>query len=198
MTALTADMIASLVYLSILLVAVGSWVFMSSAEKPPAGKMIQQALIWLSVFVAVIAGYGLWQDVNRALMPRQAVFSEGASVAIPRDRDGHFYLTLDINNVPVSFVVDTGATDMVLSPRDAARIGLSPDTLIFSGRAFTANGSVATARVTLTSVALDGVVDRDVSAVVNGSALDTSLLGMRYLERWSSMMIDGDRMVLMR
>lgn len=198
MTALSPDMIASLIYLTILLVAVSSWVFFSASGRAPAGKMVQQALVWLSVFVAVIAGYGLWQDVNRALMPRQAVFADGASVAIPRDRDGHFYLTLAVNGVPVSFVVDTGATDMVLSPRDAARIGLEPDALTFSGRAVTANGTVATARVTLDTVALGGVEDRQVSAVVNGSALDTSLLGMRYLDRWSSMMIDGDRMVLMR
>ena len=53
--------------------------------------------------------------------------------------DGHYYLSVDINGAPVNFVVDTGATDLVLTRKDAARVGLDPDSLIYQGRANTAN-----------------------------------------------------------
>jgi aspartyl protease family protein len=57
-----------------------------------------------------------------------------------------------VNGVPVRFVVDTGATDLVLSPADAERAGARyGGKLIFSGQAFTANGMVETAHVTLES-----------------------------------------------
>ena len=198
MPPLSAEAIASLVYLTILIVAVIGYVFFSTSGKQPAGRTVQQALVWVTVFVGVIAGYGLWQDVSRALLPRQSVFDQGASVAIPRARDGHYYLTLQINGAPVSFVVDTGASDIVLSARDAARAGLRAQDLVFNGRASTANGVVQTARVVLDSVTLGDVTERGVPAIVNGGALDTSLLGMSYLERWRSVAIVGDRMVLAR
>ena len=67
----------------------------------------------------------------------------------------------------VDFVVDTGATDIVLSQSDAKRIGIDIDTLAFTGRPSTANGVVETARITLDTIEIANIVDRDVSAVVN-------------------------------
>lgn len=198
LSALTPEIIAALIYLAILVVAVIAYLFFSNSGPAPAGKVVQRSLVWLSVFVAVVAGYGLWQDASRAMLPRQAVFAEGTSVTIPKDRDGHYYLTLHINDVPVVFVVDTGATDMVLGPRDAARIGLRAEDMEFSGRASTANGIVATARVTLERVTLGTTTEENVTAVVTGRPLNMSLLGLRYLSRWDSVVIGGDRMVLLR
>ena len=100
---------------------------------------------------------------------------------VPRAFDGHYYLTLDLNGVPVDFVVDTGATDMVLTRADAARIGLDPDALAYTGVAGTANGQVRTARVRLDEVSLGGILDRNLPASVNEGVMDTSLLGMSYL-----------------
>jgi aspartyl protease family protein len=54
-----------------------------------------------------------------------------------------------VNGVPVTFTVDTGATDLVLSREDARRAGIDPDDLAYLGAADTANGTVRTARVTL-------------------------------------------------
>ena len=50
---------------------------------------------------------------------------------------------------PVRFMVDTGASDIVLSRRDAERVGIEPGSLSYLGRARTANGAVATAPVRL-------------------------------------------------
>ena len=98
----------------------------------------------------------------------------------------------------VDFVVDTGATDIVLTRADAARVGIDPATLRYDGRASTANGIVRSARVRLDSFRLGGVLDRDVTAVVNEGEMETSLLGMRYLQRFERLEIADNRLVLER
>jgi aspartyl protease family protein len=95
-------------------------------------------------------------------------------------------------------VVDTGATDIVLTKEDAARAGLDPDSLRYLGRAGTANGEVRTAYVRLNDVRLGDITDRDVAAVVNGGQMDQSLLGMGYLQRWGRIEIAGGELILTR
>lgn len=117
---------------------------------------------------------------------------------MPRSPDGHYHLTLDVNGTPLRFIVDTGATDIVLSREDALRVGIDPTTLRFFGRAVTANGTVQTARVTLESVTLGPHTDHNVPARVNGGSMTGSLLGMGYLERFQRVEISRDRLTLMR
>lgn len=185
-----------LLYLVLLGAAVVFWVF--SANRGQGGRLLRQSAVWGLIFVATIAGFGLWQDIRDETAPRQAVLADGGQVSVPRHPDGHFYLTLDIEGTPVRFVVDTGATDMVLTREDAIRVGIDPDRLVYQGRARTANGEVRTARVRLDRVALGPVVDSRVPAWVNEGRMDTSLLGMSYLQRFERLEIAGDRLVLSR
>jgi aspartyl protease family protein len=196
MTALTGDQIASLVYLSLLTAVIGGWFVVS--QRRQAGRLAQYAAIWGFIFLGAIVAVGLWGDIRETVAPRQSVMMEGARVELPRAVDGHFYVTMEVNGAPIRFVIDTGASELVLSRADAARAGIDPDGLIFSGRAFTANGMVETAPVTLASVVLGGVADTDVPAVVNAGEMPESLLGMSYLERFSRMEIANGRMVLER
>ena len=132
------------------------------------------------------------------VIPRQSVSVGEGAIAVPRSRDGHYYLTLNLNGTDVRFIVDTGATDVVLTQADAARIGIDPDSLRFTGIARTANGTVRTAPVRLDVVRLEGFTDRGIGAFVNEGALDTSLLGMGYLERFDRIEIQRDRLILTR
>ena len=161
-------------------------------------RTLQQAALWGLIFLGAIAAYGMWGDIRRIVTPTQAVFSEEGRVVVPRSRDGHYHLVLDVNGTAVEFVVDTGATGVVLSRRDADRVGLDPANLVYLGRAMTANGEVRTAPVRLDTMALGGIVDRNIPAWVNEGALDTSLLGMAYLQRWSKIEIAQDELVLTR
>ena len=113
-----------------------------------------------------------------------------------RQSDGHFYATLDVNGAPVRFVVDTGATGIVLSRRDAEQAGFDIDALVFSGRARTANGPVQTAFVRLDTLEFAGRRDAGLRASVNGGQLDTSLLGMDYLGRFDRIEISGQTLRL--
>lgn len=167
------------------------------ANRSNMGKMAQQAAIWGLIFLGVIGGYGLWGDISRDITGRQTITSDN-QIIVPQRGDGHFYLTLDINNVPVEFVVDTGASQVVLSKQDATKIGLDPNSLRYSGIAQTANGAVRTARVSLDQVALGNIIDDGLGAVVNEGPMDGSLLGMTYLSRYDRIEIRDNELVLTR
>lgn len=162
------------------------------------GQNARAALVWGLLFIGVIGAYGLWNDIRDDILPRQSVISETGQIAVPRGPDGHFYLTLDLNGEPVRFVVDTGATDIVLTRTDAARAGIDPESLVFSGRAFTANGEVRTASARIGLIALEDLADRNVRVRITAGEMDTSLLGMSYLGRFQRIEITGDRLLLTR
>ncbi|NKX44742.1 retropepsin-like aspartic protease family protein [Roseicyclus persicicus] len=193
---MTGEQIGSLAYLLLLGVVIAGWHF--AANRKNLGRLAQQAAVWVFLFLGAIVAVGLWSDIRDTVVPRQALMQDGRQVVVPMAPDGHFYLTLEVNGVPVRFVVDTGASEVVLSGEDAARVGLSPDGLIFSGRAFTANGMVETAPVRLETVALGPHVDTGLRAVVNAGELTESLLGMSYLRRFQRLEISGGELVLER
>ncbi|MGP1357657.1 retropepsin-like aspartic protease family protein [Roseicyclus sp.] len=193
---MTGEQIGSLVYLVLLVTAIAGWLVAS--QRRNLGRMAQYAAVWSFIFIGAIVAVGLWTDIRNTVAPRQSVMMEGARIEVPQHVDGHYYLTLEVNGTPIRFVVDTGATDLVLSREDARRAGIDPDALVFSGRALTANGTVDTAPVTLGTVALGPAADTDVRAVVNGTDMEDSLLGMAYLQRFDRLEISGGRLVLER
>lgn len=192
---MSGGQIESLVYLSILGVAL---VFMAVVRtRQSLGTTMRHLATWALIFLGAIAAAGLWDDIRRNTMGfEDAMITQTGAIALPRAADGHYYAAVSVNDVPVRFVVDTGATSIVLSPRDAARVGLETDTLVYLGQAQTANGIVRTAPVTLDSLSLGPVTARRVPAVVNEAEMTESLLGMAYLDRFSRIEIAGGQMVL--
>lgn len=184
-----------LVYLVILGSVIGLWFVVQN--RASLGRLAQYAAIWGLIFLGAIAVVGLWGDIRQTVQPRQSVISE-SRIEIPRAPDGHYYLGAEINGVPLRLVVDTGASQIVLSRTDARRVGIDTESLVFAGRAFTANGEVQTAPVRLDSIAIGPIRDTDVRAVVNGGEMAGSLLGMDYLQRFSRVEISGGRLVLER
>jgi aspartyl protease family protein len=193
---MTGDDTARLIYLVLLGCVIGGYFFLSGRQR--VGETARAAALWGFIFIGVIVAYGLWNDVQRTVSPQQTVFSEAGMIEAPRRSDGHFYLTLSVDGTPVEFVVDTGATDVVLSKDDARRVGIDPDRLVYGGRALTANGEVRTARVRLPNVRIGDVDEGTVRASVNDGDLSVSLLGMSYLERFDRIEISGDRLLLER
>lgn len=161
-------------------------------------KILQQAAIWGLIFLAFIAAYGLWEDIQGSVRPTTSISAQGDEIVVPRSRDGHFHLTLDVNGAPINFMVDTGASLMVLRQADAERAGVDMSRLIYSGRASTANGVVRTAPVWLKEVSLGGITETDVRASVNEGELHQSLLGMSYLQHFAKIEMTNDSLVLHR
>lgn len=188
--------IGSLVYLGLLGSALVVWLLVHNRQS--LGRTLQQAMGWVLIFLAVIAAVGLWDDIRRTALPGRAAVAAQGRIEVPRAPDGHFYLTLMVNDAPVNFMVDTGASNVVLRAEDARRAGIDTAELVYSGRANTANGMVRTAPVRLDRIGLGPVSDRNVRAWVNEGEMDRSLLGMSYLERWGRIEIAGRNLVLER
>ncbi len=194
MPQLDSDTLGRLSNLLILLVAVAGWVIVEYRTR--IGFALRTGLAWGMIFLGVMAGYGVWNDMRAQIMPMQTM-GEGGTIEVPRAADGHYYLTLDIAGTAVEFMADTGASNVVLSQQDARLLGIDTDNLRYLGEASTANGVVRTARVKLSDVSLGPVSDPTLNAYVNDGEMNGSLLGMDYLGRFD-ISIRGNRMVLTR
>lgn len=193
---MSSDQIGQLALLGVWALALGGAFLVSN--RLSWGKTAQYAAIWGLIFVGAVAIVGLWGDIRGDLRPTQARFESDDTVVVARQPDGHYYLTLDVNEVPVDFMIDTGASEIVLTRNDAARIGLAPRDLNFIGVAQTANGEVRTAPVRIDQVRLGPVTDQNVFALVNDGQMDQSLLGMGYLQNWGRIEIANGELSLTR
>ena len=188
------DSIVRLIYLVVLLVAIGGW-FIASSRKS-LGGIIQQLSVWAFIFIGVIAVYGMWKDIRRDTMPKRVAAVEDSRISIPRSNDGHFYLTLEVNGKSIAFLVDTGATDIVIAENDARAVGIQTDSLVYLGVAKTANGEVRTAPVELESLKAGMHVFNRIRAWVSDGESDMSLLGQAFLSRFQRIEILDDMMTL--
>lgn len=192
---MNADDTANLIYLSLL----GGALMLSYlvASRTNLGKTLQHAGIWILIFMGAIAVIGIWPEIKNTLTPRQT-YVDGTTIVLPKHRDGHYYITLQVNDKPIEFVIDTGASQVVLSREDAITAGLDPDNLAYLGTANTANGTVRTAAVKLDTVTLGEIRDQGVRAVVNDGEMVGSLLGMTYLGKFNSITIKANELILTR
>ena len=190
------DAQARFFYLAILGMAVASGVFYNYRDR--LGTALQHAAIWALIFVGVTIAYGFKDHFTSQLYPDTAQMIDDRTISLKRADDGHFYARVRVNGTEIRFMVDTGATDLVLSEQDARRVGLRLESLSFVLPANTANGQVMGAGVVLDRVELGDFVDTDVRAMVNGGQMSDSLLGMTYLDRFKSFNVEGKTMLLSR
>ena len=109
---------------------------------------------------------------------------------------GHYVIEALVNGTPVQFLVDTGASVVVLSAADAARTGLEWHKSR-SATVQTVNGPTTGYFVRLERVRVGGIELRNVDGIVVEGLGQFGLLGMSFLNR-VEMRRDGDRMELIR
>jgi len=194
---MSGDSLASLGYLALLLVALGGAYLASHRQS--VGKSLQMALVWGMIFLGCMAVYGLWGDISRDYGRNSLpITQQDGAIALPRAPDGHYYVTAEVNGAAIDFLVDTGASDIVLSRADAARIGFDLEKLAFLGSARTANGVVPIAYIRLKTIQLGPYLDQGISIAINGGEMEKSLLGMSYLGLFGRIEIAQDQLILRR
>jgi aspartyl protease family protein len=151
---------------------------------------LRQAAIWLAIILGLVGLYSFKNDAAYigqrfmgALSPTQGVAHDDGSLSFDAGPDGHFHIQARANGGRVTFMVDTGASDVVLAPDDARRIGIDPATLVFDQFAETANGTVSGAAIQLDSLVVGSIEMNRLPATVNGADMSESLLGMEFLNR---------------
>lgn len=192
-----------LVYLSLLLAMVASGVV--GARRYRLSTVAKQAAAWIAIAAVLVVGYSLRDSLgivkDRVLgdvMPSRGMTAENGDVVIRRSSGNHFYVDATVNGEAVRFLVDTGASDVVLTPADARRLHFDLSRLNFNHFYSTANGTGTGAPVRLDEVRIGPIVVRDVRASVNGAEMSNSLLGMSFLNRLSGYEVDRNTLILKR
>lgn len=195
------DLMIDLVRYGSILVLVASGILLN--RRLQLRKAIRDGAIWAVIIAGLVAVYGfrdelrfVGQRVLGELEPHQAQMSDRGELVFRRGRGGHFQVDARVNGQPVRFMVDTGASDIVLSPQDARRVGIDPARLSFDQRYETANGTGWGALTTIDSMVVGSIRFHDIGASVNGAPMDQSLLGLGFLDRLSGYEVRGDSLIL--
>ena len=109
---------------------------------------------------------------------------EVKEVQVWRDTAGMYTTVGSINGLPVSFLVDTGATTVAMNANQARRLGIDYRVIGRQSGVTTASGVARAWMVTLNTVKVGDLELHNVAAVVlEGAYPATTLLGMSYLGR---------------
>jgi len=115
---------------------------------------------------------------------------------IRRGADGLFYVTAKVNGRTLRFLVDTGASVVVLTAADAEAVGVVLDETHYNGRVETVGGTTAMAWTTLDHVHIAGHDIHKLKAVVVRSGLGVSLMGQNMLAELDSVTFRDGRLSL--
>lgn len=160
---------------------------------------------WIVAFIVVVTGYsyrdelnGVAQRVIATVVPGMPIRTGPGEVAIVRAGNGEFLVRgTAAGGVRLQFILDTGASAVVLRAEDAARLGLRIRKLDYDVDVSTANGHTLTAETTIPELTIGSLVERDVPALVaKPGALHENLLGMTFLDRLAGFSIAGNKLTM--
>jgi aspartyl protease family protein len=199
---LKIDDFGSMIYHVALVVFVGGSVLVMFRER--LSQAFEAVLFWTVVGFILAFGYtyraelrGIGDRVMAELMPGRAVQRSENTVEIVRGRGGDFQVAAQVNGTRIAMALDTGASAVVLTQEAAKAAGLPIELLSYSVQIETANGRARAASVTLDRVAVGGIIERAVPALIaQPGQLRTSLLGMTFLNRLQSWQVQGDKLTM--
>ncbi len=199
---LATDDLGSLIYYLGLVVLVGGGVLVMFREQ--FSQAIEAALFWIVVGFVLVFAYSYRAELRAAservmaeLMPGRALVRNERTVEIVRGRGGDFQVAAQVNGTRVAMALDTGASSVVLTQEAAKAAGLPLEVLSYTVNVDTANGRTRAAAVTLDRLAVGGIVERAVPALVaQPGQLRVSLLGMSFLNRLESWEVRGDKLLM--
>ena len=159
---------------------------MSTLEHHNSNKKAGKGMLILSFTLGLIALTIFFDDLlqkqsnpNRNPSTRELV-TGGHEVILERNRQGHYVATGKLNDMPVTFLVDTGATDVAIPSNIANKAGLS---IGKAAQAATANGVVTVYSTKVNSLSLGDILLSNIEASITPSMFnDTILLGMSALK----------------
>ena len=170
------------------------------------GKTLKYLAIWTALLIALIYAYSFRDGLNTAymrvkgeLLPTVPQGTGNGNVTLRRNSNGHFAARIMVNGKPATFLVDTGASSVVLPWRVADELGYDPNSLPFILTVGTANGSAIAAPIRIGRMEMGDIVLENVEAmVVEEGKLSQPLLGMSFLNRLHGYDVTGNTLTLRR
>ena len=183
------------------------WLVLAGARRAGAAgvaRAVGGAATWAMLIVGLTGVYAyrfelsdIADRVMAELTPGEAQVGSGGEVIVNRRLGGEFIIPAKVNDSPVAFIFDTGASTVVLRAQDAAKVGVDAAGLDFDVSVVTANGAAMAAPTRLDKISVGPIVMRGVRALVaRPGALNESLLGMSFLDRLRSYSVERGRLVL--
>ena len=190
------DNTGGLLYDGLLLAFVGAGLWAHVSSSP--GLALRHMATWVIIFGVLALGYSVWSGGGRlgGELDTAKGISDGGSISYRADMSGHYFVRAKVNGADVVFMVDTGATDVALTRKDARAIGLPVDSLSYDMPYSTANGVAYGARVSLSTIELGPIKQYNVNGSVLPKGLDYSLLGMSFLEKLTGYKVSGGVLTL--
>ncbi len=143
--------------------------------------------VWIAWIIAIVILVYIFQDFldkqwNPNSQPNYYLSETGkAEVHLKQNRHGHYVTTGTINEEPVVFLLDTGATNVSIPAHIAEQLGLES---YGSHYAQTANGSVRVYQTKLAQLSIGNLFLTNISANINpGMKTNEILLGMSALKK---------------
>ena len=190
-----------LVYGVALLTLVGSSAVLGWRQN--AGLALRQAMSWIAIALVLVIGYGYREEfgglmvrTQGELMPTRPQEVSHGVVSLGVDGSGHFLADAAVNGTHIRFLVDTGASDVALTPFDAQRLGYDLDELDYRVAYQTANGVAYAAPIRLDEISIGSISATNIRASVMKDGLTQSLLGMSFLGQLTAVEFSGDRLIL--
>lgn len=175
-----------------------------------AGEVVRALIGWAVIILLVAGVYGYRSQLASVGGRLLAAFapgvpiagrlvggSEATSVVVLRGRAGQFAVRARIDDVPLTMLIDTGASFVTLTLADAAGVGIDIQALAYTIPIRTANGLIRAAPITIDRL-LVGTIERNhvPALVAPPDTLGESLLGMSFLETLGGYAISGDQLTL--
>ena len=174
-----------------------------SARRINWSEKARHAGIWLGIFVVLMLGVsyapdlaGIGQKVRGSFLPAEPIQTTAQEMVVSQDASGGFFVMGKVNGQRVHFLIDTGASDTVLSPADAGRLGIDLKALKFDKSAETANGTGYGAVYQAERLSVGQIEIIDMPMVINQAPMSSSLLGMSFLSQLQSFRVEGGKMHL--
>lgn len=159
---------------------------------------------WMAVLFVAMAGYAYRYELRAVadrvmamLVPGTAIETAFKEVTVIRRADGQFVVNGAVSDRRMAFVLDTGASTVVLRAEDAAKARIALDRLVFDVQVATANGMARAAETILPRVSIGSITEHDVKALVaRPGTLHENLLGMTFLNGLASYTVSNDKLVM--
>jgi aspartyl protease family protein len=167
------------------------------------GEKAKHAAIWLGIIAVIAVGFtyrgevaGVFNRVRSEGSSGYPVSTGAREMVVTADPSGGYFVMGKVNGKVVRFLVDTGASDTVLSPADAHRVGIDVAALPFDRASETANGVGYGAAVRVDELTIGSISMADMPVMVNQAPMRQSLLGMSFLSRLESFHFRDGRLYL--
>jgi aspartyl protease family protein len=143
--------------------------------------MIVGAWVGLLIILTLFFSAYLKRINNPNTDPKTVTTGSVKEVMLKRNRSGHYVASGLINGKKVTFLLDTGATDVALSDDLATSLKLRRGAYITSQ---TANGTITARQTVLAEVSVGDIRIQNVRAsILPGLPDDEVLLGMSFLKQ---------------